>query len=100
MVITGVTVSLTISDKQYGNGGERFVSIRAEEPDITQAANISEIGKVLDSVLDMTHNTYKAVQGTRFSQGELNSEELELLLHKAEKRYAKVKKFLNELGDD
>ena len=65
--IVGVTVSLEVADSNYGNGGKRFVSLRAETPR-EDAATLNE---ALLASLDMHLVAFESATAAAMAGGAL-----------------------------
>jgi len=68
--VVSVTVSLEISDSNYGNGGKRFVSLRAEVPPEQEAASLNES---LTTSLDLHLAAFESVYAAMVAGGSLES---------------------------
>ena len=90
-VVTGITVSVNIGEKNYGTGSESFLSLQGKYPDP---------GAVLDTTiedgLDMYFQAWKSLIAGKYATGTLGGTEFKDMLAKAEIRLNKVRHFLKE----
>lgn len=91
--IKEITVSVTIADKEYGNGTEAFHCLKADYPN---GVPVTEIDDVISHGLDMYFSSWKTLMGARWATGKINNEEFKDVLTKVELRLEKVRKFLRK----
>jgi hypothetical protein len=92
--ITSVTLSITLSDKEFGKGEECFMSVKGEYPEA--GIPLTEIDQVMNDGLDMYFGVWKTILANRFVNKVINAVTLKDNLDSAEKRLHNVKKFLNK----
>jgi hypothetical protein len=92
--VTSITVGLDLSDKTYGTGISRSVFVKAETPAGQEGIPLKEISL---KILNLLHEAHCAIQGARFSQGDIGGPELEKILDRAEKRTQKVREAFEEM---
>ena len=95
--VTGITVSVEISDTEYGNGVKRFVSLKSESQDPLDAIPLKDLEEVIITSLDLLKGASEAVHGSRYAQGEISAKELQGIMIKMDERFDKVKKALGEV---
>jgi hypothetical protein len=91
-IITGVTVSVDIGDKDYGKGESCFMNIQGRYPDSGQP--IEEIIDVITDGLDMYFAAWRALLAGRFATGKITSEEFKDTLAAVTLRVDKTRKYL------
>lgn len=99
-VITELTVSMKVSDKEYGNGPESFFSLGGKY----SGKPLSCIGDTVDDSLVAFLSIWKTILVQRWAIGKLKTNEGSLLtaemlqarIDKAEKRFAVVREGLRE----
>lgn len=98
MTVTAVTVSLRISDTEYGRGSERFLSLKGE---VTEGEGIplEDYDQVLSRVMDLQLQAWEAVQASRYSGGEITGKQLQPLIEQGRKRTERIKAFLSRGND-
>lgn len=96
--IQGITLSVDISDKDYGNGTKAFTSIQAKYPD--EGKPMEELGDVLLDGVDLYLTAWSTLLAGRFSTGKITSEEFKDTLNKVTLRVDKTKKYLSKVGQD
>ena len=91
-VITGITVSVSFSDKEYGKGSENFMNASAKWGE--DAPTFEELDKVIDSGLELYFTAWKTMMGTRFATGTIDAEQFKTTLQNSELRMEMVHKYL------
>lgn len=86
--IVGVTVSVDISDKSYGNGKQSFMNIQGRYP------NPALLEDVLVDGLSMYFAAWESLMAARYAIGDMKASELKQALDEAKERLARVRKFL------
>ena len=94
LLINGVTVSVSFSDKEYGKGQEFFQNISAKTPDA--GIPMEELSDVVDQSLDLFFAAWKAVLTNRVVVGSLKGPEYKTALNKAELRIEKIRRYLKD----
>lgn len=92
LLISGVTVSFSYSDKEYGKGSEYFQNISAKHDGIA----LEELSEVVDQSLDLYFACWKSVLTNRLITGQMKSEDYKITLAAALARIEKVKTFLRK----
>ena len=92
LLISGVTVSVSFSDKEYGKGQEFFQNISAKAPDA--GIPLEEMSDVVDQSLDLFFAAWKAILTDRVIVGSLKGPEYKSLLNHAEIRIDKIRSYL------
>lgn len=87
-VITGITVSLDIANKEFGNGSSSFMNIQGKYPDPATLDN------VLIDGLDMYFAAFKSLLASRYATGLLSGPDFKDTGTKAEAKYQKIRTFL------
>lgn len=87
-VITGITVSIDIANKEFGNGSASFMNIQGKYPDP------ATLDDVLVDGLDMYFAAFKSLLASRYATGLLSGPEFKDIGTKAEAKYGKIKVFL------
>ena len=100
MTVTAVTVSLRVSDTNYGRGAERFVSLRSDVPEGEAGIPFNNYDELLDRTMDLHLQAWEAVQGSRYTGGDIKAPEFQDLIEMGRRRTDKVKKFLHQRGTD
>jgi hypothetical protein len=72
-IITGVTVSVDVGDKEYGNGQSCFMNIQGRYPEPSQP--IEELIDVVTDGLDMYFAAWRSLLAGRFATGKISKEE-------------------------
>jgi hypothetical protein len=88
--ITGITVSVDISDKQYGNGSQSFLNLQGRYPDP------STLEEAMIDGLAMYFAAWESLLASRFATGVLTAGELKKSVEDAKVRVAKVRAFLQK----
>lgn len=91
-IITGVTVSVDVGDKEYGNGQSSFMNIQGRYPDAGQP--IEEIIDVVTDGLDMYFAAWRTLLAGRFAVGKITSEEFRDTLAAVSLRIDRIQKYL------
>lgn len=94
-IITGITVSISFGDKEYGKGSESFENIQAKWSE-SQAPGLDKLDEVIDSGLDLYFAAWKTMLGTRFATGVIDAETFKTTLRNSELRLESVRKFLRK----
>lgn len=87
-VITGLTVSVDVSDKNYGTGPASFMNLQGRYPDP------ATLDQVLVDGLDMYFAAFKSLLASRYATGVIAGPEFKKTLEAAEIKLAKVRTFL------
>lgn len=93
--INKITVTMDISDKNYGNGDSRSVHLSAESP-IGEGLEMEKIGVATSHLMDMFLEAFKGVHTARCMSGEIDYATLDKLVSKAEVRTEKIKRAFEE----
>ena len=91
-MISGITVSVDIADKEYGNGQGSFMNIQAKYP--LEGAPIEELEEVMQDGLDLYFSAWKTLLAGRFAIGKLGGTEFKKVLTNATIRVNKIRKYL------
>src|SRR6202453_5078870 len=98
-VISGVTVSVSFSDKEYGKGHEFFQNVSAKAaPDMNNEGYLLERADevVLESIT-LFFTAWQGVLTQRLVAGHIKGDEYKTLLGACAARLDNVKRFLNKL---
>ena len=90
--VISVTTSLELSSNNYGNGGKRFVSLRAETP-VEAPGTLSE---ALDMSLQMHLTAFESATAAQVSAGEIDITVYNQQREKFSKRIAKLRAFFTQ----
>lgn len=90
--ITGVTVSVEVGDKEYGNGTSSFMNIQARYPN--EGAPLEEVEDVIDHGLDMYFAAWRALLASRCATGIISGSDYKEQLGKVTSRFEKVRNIL------
>ena len=96
--IQGITLSVDISDKDYGSGVKAFTSLQAKYPE--EGQSMDNLGDVVSDGLDLYLTAWSTLLAGRFSTGKITSEEFKDTLSKVTLRIEKTKKYLSKVGQD
>jgi hypothetical protein len=88
--IIGVTVSVNLSDKNYGSGSESFISLQGRYPDPTILKD------VLFDGIDMYFSAWESLLASRYATGAGTALEFKKALEDAKIRLSKVRAFLQK----
>lgn len=91
-IITGITVSVDIGDKEYGNGQSSFMNIQGKYPESGQP--LEDIIDVVADGLDMYFAAWRTLLAGRFATGKLSSEEFKSTLSAVTLRIDKTRSYL------
>jgi hypothetical protein len=91
--INKITVTVDVSDKQYGAGDARSVHLSAESP-IGEGLEWEKMDQATGYLMDMFLEAFRGVQSARYVSGEISASELNELVQKAEMRANRVKSAL------
>lgn len=94
MTVTGITVSLKVGDMNYGQGSERFVSLRSETPEGASGVELSDYNQILETVMTLCGEAHRSIHASRFAEGVINASEYKAILTSQQSRTAKVLNFL------
>lgn len=94
--ITSFTVSLEVSNSEYGTGQKNFVSFRAEASGPEEGVSMDD---ALEQSLDMHLKAWDSILQARHAAMVLTGKEFTDMTTKARDRIAKTRKFLQQLGD-
>ena len=90
--VTSMTISIDVSDKEYGKGSSYFSNLTAKTPDAP--IPLDKIEQVVDEGLKMFLTVFQTILTGRFATGNLSSQEFKELWEISETRFAKIHKFL------
>jgi hypothetical protein len=96
-VVQTVTISLEVSDKEYGNGTSRFINLKGRYQE--GGIPLEEIAEVMDDSLDMFLAAWKSLLAAKFSQGIIAGAALKEKIDNAITQTAKVKAYLRRKED-
>jgi hypothetical protein len=91
-VITGITVSVSFSDKEYGKGSENFMNASAKWGE--DAPTFEQLDTVIDRGLELYFTAWKTMLGSRFATGNMGAANFKKLLADSELRMEMVRKYL------
>ena len=86
--IVGITVSIEISKKDYGNGTASFMNVQGKYPDP------ATLDDVLVDGLEMYFSAWRSLLGGRYATGEMTGKELKLAVDEALPKLDKIRSFL------
>ena len=102
--ITGITVSVSFGDKQYGSGTDSFMNIQTRYPETGKS--IEELDDVIADGLDLYFAAWRTILASRFATGQItvevdgktktDSEGFRNTLASTAARIEKVRKFLRK----
>lgn len=93
--ITGMTISISVSDKDYGKGNEYFANLTSKTPEESPIP-LENIEEVIDQGLKMYLTAFQTILAGRFSTGNLAGPQFKEMWAKSEARFNKVHKFLTQ----
>lgn len=91
-IISGVTVSVDVGDKEYGNGQSCFMNMQGRYPEPGQP--LDEIIDVVVDGLDMYFAAWRTLLASRWATGKINSEEFKETLAAVTIRIEKARRYL------
>ena len=91
--ISSMTVSISMSDKNYGAGNEFFANLTSKTQG-EEVIPLEKIEQVVDEGLKMFLTTFQTILTSRFATGNLGAREFKELWEMSETRFAKMHKFL------
>lgn len=91
-IISGVTVSVDVGDKEYGNGQSCFMNIQGRYPDSGQP--FEELIDVVTDGLDMYFAAWRTLLAGRFATGKITSDEFKETLAAVSLRIEKTRRYL------
>jgi hypothetical protein len=92
--IQGITVSIDIADKEYGNGSSGFMSIKGQYPEPGMPMECLE--DVIDQGLDMYFAAWKTMLASRYASGAVDGETFKKHIAAGTHKLEKVKHFLRK----
>ena len=92
--IVGVTVSLDISEKSYGNGSQSFMNIQGRYP------NPAILEEVIEDGLNMYFAAWQSLLASRYATGVMLGPEFKKAIEDGKIRLEKVRKFLGKLKQE
>lgn len=90
--ISGLTVSVDVGDKDYGNGQSCFMNIQGRYPEPGQP--FDELIDVAIDGLDMYFAAWRMLLAGRFSTGQITKEKFKETLDAVSLRIEKTRKYL------
>ena len=99
LFVQSVTVSVELSEKPYGTGESRFVSLRGQYPGMGVAHEDIE-SKIIPDSLDMFMTAWKSLLSAKFVEGDLTGDQLKESLAKAMKKTDSIKAYLKRINDE
>lgn len=91
-IISGVTVSVDVGDKEYGNGQSCFMNIQGRYPEPGQP--MDELVDVVVDGLDMYFAAWRTLLASRWATGKITSEEFKETLAAVSTRIEKARRYL------
>ena len=98
LVIQSVTVSVEVSDKTFGSGDSRFMSLKGRYEDGGIPA--SELDFVVLDSLDVFLAAWKSLLSSRFAQGNMTGEDFKKHLENTVVKTEKVRAYLRRLANE
>lgn len=86
--IVGVTVSVDISDKNYGNGTQSFMNIQGRYPDP------ATLDDALTDGLEMYFASWESLLASRYATGSMAGPDFKKAIEEAKIKVQKVRNFL------
>ena len=86
--IVGITVSIEVSNKNYGNGTASFMNLQGKYPDP------ATLDDVLVDGLEMYFSAWRSLLAGRYATGEMTGKELKLAVDEALPKLDKIRSFL------
>jgi hypothetical protein len=86
--IVGITVSLDISEKSYGNGSQSFMNVQGRYP------NPATLEEVITDGLNMYFAAWESLLASRYATGEMAGPKFKKEIEDGKIRLAKVRSFL------
>ncbi len=97
LVITSVTVSVDASDKEYGKGDARFMSLKGSYRD--GGVSLANIDTVVEDSLDMFLAAWRSLLFAKYAQDTLPGKELTAVLERAAQKTEKARAYLRREMD-
>jgi hypothetical protein len=94
LFITGVTISVDASEKEYGKGEARFASLKGSYRD--EGVTLADIDLVVLDSLDMFLAAWRSLLFAKYTQGTLPGKELTAALDRAVQRTEKARAYLRK----
>jgi hypothetical protein len=91
-VITGVTVSVDIADKVYGNGSGSYCKIESRYPDAGMP--VEEIDQCVGDSFELFFRAWKSLMLARHTSGIITAAEFKTAMESAVLRLEKARKYL------
>ena len=91
-VITGLTVSVDIGDKEYGNGQSCFMNIQGRYPEPGQP--MEEIIDVVVDGLDMYFAAWRTLFASRFATGKISKDDFKETFAAVSSRIEATRRYL------
>lgn len=86
--IVGITVSVDISDKNYGNGTQSFLNLQGRYPDP------AALKEVMTDGLDMYFAAWESLLASRYATGSMPGPDFKKAVDEAKVKLEKVRNFL------
>jgi hypothetical protein len=90
--IHGITISVEVGDKEYGNGQSAYMNLQARYPETGKP--IEELGDTVVDGLDLYFAAWKSILAGRSATGIIKGPEFKTQLETVTTRVNKVREFL------
>lgn len=90
--ITGITLSVSFGDKDYGKGSESFMNASLKWSE-TEAPTLEKLDEVIVDGLDSYFACWQTLLASRYATGVINADEFNKRLEASQKRLKMVRKF-------
>ena len=91
-IISGITVSVDVGDKEYGNGQSCFMNIQGRYPEPGQP--FDQLIDVVTDGLDMYFAAWRTLLGSRFATGKITADEFRTTFAAVSTQIEKTRRYL------
>ena len=93
-VIQGITISVDVGDKNFGNGQGSFMNLQAKYGD--PGKPFEELTDVVAAGLDLYFTAWKTILAGRFATGKIETEEFKSILTAVTTRVEATQRYLRK----
>ena len=97
LFVTGVTISVDASEKEYGKGEARFMSLKGTYRG--EGVPLADIDAVVQDSLDMFLAAWRSLLFAKYAQGGMKGTDLKAVLDRAAEKTDKVRAYLRKEAD-
>ncbi len=91
-LITGITLSVSFGDKEYGKGSESFLNASMKWND-SEALTLDKVDNVIIDGLDLYFAVWQTLLASRFATGIIDAEEFNKRLEASQKRLTMIRNY-------